>query len=119
MHMLRFLGLWLGGLIVLTACAGTAVPPTPTATAPPTAVPDLTDKYAEYELVDILPRDAITAIDNPLFVTIEEADATYEDDELVIGVEFDGEVRAYSVPFLSDHEVVNDTINGRKIAITW
>ena len=40
-------------------------------------------------------------------------------DELVIGVEIDGDARAYSIPYLSGHEIVNDTVAGRKIAVTW
>jgi hypothetical protein len=66
-----------------------------------------------------LPRDAIPAIDEPQFLTVAEADAIYDPDELVIGVEFNGEARAYSVPLLSNHEIVNDTVGGVKIAVTW
>jgi hypothetical protein len=50
---------------------------------------------------------------------LEEADEWYDDDELVIGVEIDGDARAYSIPYLSGHEIVNDTVAGRKIAVTW
>lgn len=77
------------------------------------------DKYDEYEIVTLLPRDAIPAIDNPQFVSAEAANEAYDPDELVIGVEFNGEARAYSVPFLSSHEIVNDTVGGVKIAVTW
>ena len=73
----------------------------------------------EYELVTLLPRDAIPAIDNPQFLTADEAEAFYDADELILGVEFDGDARAYSVPFLSAHEIVNDTVGGVKIAVTW
>ena len=73
----------------------------------------------EYELVTLLPRDAIPAIDNPQFLTAAEADAFYDADELIIGVEFDGDARAYSIPLLSSHEIVNDTVGGVKIAVTW
>ena len=41
------------------------------------------------------------------------------DDELVIGVSIDGDHRAYSVPHLSRHEIVNDVVGGRPIAVTW
>ena len=76
-------------------------------------------KYADLEIVTLLPPDAIPAIDDPVFLSAVEADAVYDPDELVIGVVFDGDARAYSVPFLSGHEIVNDTVGGRKIAITW
>ncbi len=55
----------------------------------------------------------------PQFLTIAEADEFYDPDELVMGVTFNGEARAYSIPFLSNHEIVNDTVGGVKIAVTW
>ncbi len=77
------------------------------------------EKYADYEIVTLLPRDAIPAIDDPQFVSADEANDAYDPDELILGVEFNGEARAYSVPFLSGHEIVNDTVGGVKIAVTW
>ena len=70
-------------------------------------------------IVTLLPRDAIPAIDNPSFLSVTEADLEYDPDELVLGVSFNGEARAYSVPLLSGHEIVNDTVGGVKIAVTW
>ena len=70
-------------------------------------------------MITLLPRDAIPAIDNPQFLDANEANEFYDPDELIIGVEFNGEARAYSVPFLSNHEIVNDTVGGVKIAVTW
>jgi hypothetical protein len=63
--------------------------------------------------------DAIPAIFDPVFLTAEEADEVYAPEELVLGVEFGGDARAYSIPLLSRHEIVNDEIGGRKIAVTW
>ncbi len=80
--------------------------------APPTA-------ERELEIITLLPKDGIPAIDNPVFISAAEADLQYEPDELVIGVQFDGDARAYSIPMLSSHEIVNDTVGGRKIAVTW
>ena len=73
----------------------------------------------EYELVTLLPKDAIPSIDNPSFVSGVDADLQYEGDELVLGVEIDGDARAYSIPFLSGHEIVNDVVGGQPIAVTW
>ncbi len=75
--------------------------------------------YADLEIVTLLPRDAIPAIDNPQFLSVEDADEFYDPDELVMGVSFNGDSRAYSAPFLSNHEIVNDTVGGVKIAVTW
>ncbi|VAW34332.1 hypothetical protein MNBD_CHLOROFLEXI01-2964 [hydrothermal vent metagenome] len=88
---------------------------------PPTAVPERisAEKYADFEMITLLPRDGIPAIDNPQFLSVSEANEFYDSDELIIGVEFNGDARAYSVPFLSNHEIVNDTVGGVKIAVTW
>ncbi len=73
----------------------------------------------EVEMVTRLARDAIPAIDNPEFYSIERANQDYRDNELVIGVEINGDARAYSVPHLSSHEIVNDTVGNVPIAVTW
>jgi hypothetical protein len=75
--------------------------------------------YDAYEIVTLLPQDAIPAIDNPKFISATDAAGSYAADELIIGVEFNGDARAYSVPLLSSHEIVNDTVGGVKIAVTW
>lgn len=98
------------------AATETAVVPTPTEDV--AEVVDPSD-YEAYEIVTLLRRDAIPAIDEPTFLTAEDAAAEYAPDELVMGVVFEGEARAYSVPHLSGHEIVNDNVAGVKIAVTW
>ena len=118
--------------LILAACTGAGTVeslPTPEPTTTPAAgrpeIGDVgstripADKYADLEIVTLLPRDAIPAIDDPQFLSSAEADDFYDPNELVIGVEFEGDARAYSVPFLSNHEIVNDTVSGVKIAVTW
>ncbi len=73
----------------------------------------------ELTIVTLLPRDGIPAIDDPVFLDAAEADEEYAPEELVIGVEFNGEARAYSIPLLSSHEIVNDVVGGENIAVTW
>lgn len=73
----------------------------------------------ELEIVELLPFDAIPAIDAPRYWSREDADEVYAEDEPVIGLEIQGEARAYSLPFLSRHEIVNDTVGGRAISVTW
>jgi hypothetical protein len=90
--------------------------PTETPTETPTAEPTPGD---EYEIVTLLPPDAIRAIDSPEFYALKEADEEYQAGELVLGVEFEGDARAYSVGMLSRREIVNDTVGGRPIAVTW
>ena len=78
----------------------------------------------ELEIVTLLPFDAIPAIFNPTFVSVAEAQQggagkRYSPDEKILGIEINGDVRAYSVPMLSRHEVVNDTVGGVPVAVTW
>lgn len=88
--------------------------------APANRQKEQTDRAAPtYNIVTLLPPDAIPAIDYPTFVTGVEADKQYQPDELVLGVEINGDARAYSIPYLSGHEIVNDTVGGEPIAVTW
>ena len=70
-------------------------------------------------MVTLLPKDAISSIDFPEFYAVPKADMEYEPEEFVIGVVIDDEARAYSTALLDNHEIVNDTVGGRKIAVTW
>lgn len=71
------------------------------------------------EILSALPEDAIRSIDRPKFVSGKKADKQMGDDEPVIGLEIDGEARAYPLYVLSSHEIVNDVIAGRPVAVTW
>jgi hypothetical protein len=73
----------------------------------------------ELDIITLLPKDAIRSIDNPEFYEVSEADREYADEELVLGVIIDGDARAYSTGLLSGHEIVNDVVGGRPIAVTW
>ncbi len=73
----------------------------------------------EDEIRTLLPKDGIPSIDDPKFATAKEADKFMKPDEMVIGVNIGGDRRAYSVPLLSSHEIVNDVVGGRKVAVTW
>ena len=64
-----------------------------------------------------LPRDAINPVYDPVFVPA--AEVGWPDDELVIGVDLDGEARAYPVGFLTWREIVNDTHRGIPTLVTW
>ena len=71
------------------------------------------------EPVQVLPRDAIPAIDDPRFESVAEADRYLADNELMIGLVGETEQRAYSTWQLDRHEIVNDVFEGRPIAVTW
>ena len=73
----------------------------------------------DLEIITLLGFDAIPAILEPEFVDAAQAGEWLEDDDLVIGVSINGDSRAYSVPMLSAHEIVNDVVGGAPIAVTW
>jgi hypothetical protein len=64
-------------------------------------------------------HDRIPAIDEPEFVSAEEGDGYLAPGDQVIGVNVGGEARAYPVEFLNGREVVNDSLGGGPIAVTW
>lgn len=63
-------------------------------------------------------RDCIPSIDNPKYVSAKDA-VHVADDAIVITLSYKGEYRAYPARILDQHEIVNDTIAGDPIAITW
>ena len=128
--------------------AATAPPSVATATSTPTPSPEATgsestdgetDEEGAYlgaqgadslaqELVingrtvvmwEIVGKDSIPAIFEPEFISADEANEILDDDDLVIGVSINGESHAYGISFLSSHEIVNDVVGGRPIAVTW
>ena len=40
-------------------------------------------------------------------------------EELVIGLSINGDSRAYPINILSRHEIVNDVVGGKPVAVTW
>ncbi|MFB6311737.1 MAG: DUF3179 domain-containing protein, partial [Salinirussus sp.] len=62
-------------------------------------------------------QDCIQAIDDPTFVS--PSDVSIAGDARVIGLEVDGEARAYPLARLAGHEIVNDRIDGRPVAVTY
>lgn len=73
----------------------------------------------EFDLVTLLPFDAIRSIEDPIHLERSRADELYKPDELILGIDINGDARAYSVPLLSRHEVVNDVVGGQPVAVTW
>jgi len=63
-------------------------------------------------------RDGIPSVDNPQFTNVNNA-SYLQDNDLVIGINIGGTIRAYPHPILDWHEIVNDDISGQKTAITY
>ena len=64
------------------------------------------------------PCDCIPAVDNPEVTTASEATWLREDD-IVFGVEVNGEYRAYPRQIMEVREMVNDTLGGRDLGIPY
>jgi hypothetical protein len=63
-------------------------------------------------------KDGIPSIDNPQFVTVQEA-TFLSDDDLVVGIFQNGVARAYPHIVLDWHEVVNDEISGSFFTLNY
>ena len=66
----------------------------------------------------ICPRGCIPALDQPS-VTSAEGGSWYPDDEFVFGIVIGQQARAYPKNIMEVHEMVNDTLGGRNIAIPY
>ena len=65
------------------------------------------------------PPDGIPSIDNPKFISVQEASKFLEDSELVLGLNINGDIRAYPLQILVWHEIVNDEVGGVPVAVTY
>lgn len=64
-------------------------------------------------------KDGIPSIDTPSLVTASEADGFLDDADPGIGLTVEGESRFYPYRILVWHEIVNDTIKGSPVLITY
>jgi hypothetical protein len=103
------------------------VPPSPKERGPSGLRLILGDKVANLpepaiSLTELLsggpPPDGIPSIDKPVF---ERADAVHfvADTEPVLALTIDGEARAYPVQIAIWHEIINDTVGGVPVAVTY
>ncbi len=63
--------------------------------------------------------DCIPSIDDPTYQSADAADGWLNEDDMVIGIEVDGETRAYPLRILNVHEIVNDEVGGTPVAVTY
>ncbi len=63
-------------------------------------------------------KDGIPALSNPRFVTVSQANYL-SDNDLVVGYRNGNDIRAYSHNILNWHEIVNDDVNGHKLAVVY
>jgi hypothetical protein len=65
------------------------------------------------------PKDGIPALDAPAFESIASARDWLVDRSPVISLEVDGAARAYPLAILMWHEIVNDTLGGVPVVVTF
>ena len=75
--------------------------------------------FAENAVSGGPPKDGIPSIDDPNFDSAAEGDEDLDPEDPVFGVEIDGDARAYRQDVLVHHEIVNDTVGGRNVAVSY
>ncbi len=100
-----------------------AIPTTETAVTAPANIPDqfainrrIIDEE-DYRLSGMIPFDGIPPVYDPIFVAAQDSPLT--DDELVMGVAWGGEAKAYPISVMRHREMVNDELGGIPTLVTW
>ena len=65
------------------------------------------------------PKDGIPSIDDPKFVNVDEAQEFLSDSDVGLGVTYKGESRFYPYQILVWHEIINDTVAGDPLLVTY
>lgn len=64
-------------------------------------------------------KDGIPSIDDPQFLSVQDANEIYNDSEVGLGIEINGDARFYPYQVLVWHEIVNDTVGGEPTLVTY
>jgi uncharacterized protein DUF3179 len=70
------------------------------------------------DIQTVIPQDGIPAVDEPHFDAASEVD-WLADQEPVVALEIDGDAHAYPLQIMTWHEIVNDTVGGVPVAVTF
>ena len=65
------------------------------------------------------PKDGIPAVDEPRFISVDEANRFLGKNEPVAVVRLNGQTKAYPLQILIWHEIVNDEVGGRPVTVTY
>jgi hypothetical protein len=65
------------------------------------------------------PKDGIPALDRPRFVSVSQGNRWLSDREPVVALVEREEAKAYPLQILLWHEIVNDVVGGRPVAVTY
>ena len=100
-------------LLLAVACTGADLE-SPRATAPAEGVPVLSAP-----IIPDVPKDAIPPLDSPKYENPDEVSDWLTDDDLILGVAFDGDARAYPIRIMNWHEIVNERIGNQDVVVTY
>jgi hypothetical protein len=94
--------------------------------AGPSALDDMRADEFPAALIDIdeiisggPPPDGIPPIEDPVFLPVIDNIDILDPDESVVALEIDGDARAYPVRAMIWHEIVNDTVGGVPVTVTY
>src|SRR5262252_3905340 len=123
-----------GALLLASACGpGGPAPPSARVPAKPSATPQ-TEQFSRHgwqtkfdrHSVPLSeresggpPKDGIPALDHPTFVGVAEANGWLKPIEPVIALTVGGQSRAYPLQILVWHEIVNDSVGGVPVTVTF
>ena len=65
------------------------------------------------------PKDGIPSIDDPKFIDTVEGNSYVSNEEVGLGLEVNGDARFYPYNILVWHEIVNDTVGGEPVLVTY
>jgi hypothetical protein len=65
------------------------------------------------------PLDGIPSIDAPKFVSIEDGNKFLTDSDKILGLNINGDIRAYPLQIMVWHEIVNDFVGEIPVAVTY
>jgi hypothetical protein len=114
-----------GGAATVASAVGLGCTLLPQETPPPGTTVEFNTDFSKHcvhysEILSGGPvKDGIPAIDTPKFVTVGAADAWLRPVEPVIAFQVGGDARAYPIQILIWHEIVNDTVGGVPVVITF
>lgn len=108
-------------VLLLTTSLATADSASAEPETPPKTLNGFVLSPSSIPIREILPggpeRDDIPALDFP--VTVRPHEAPWDDGDMMIGVSLGGEARAYPIAMMTWHELVNDTVGGREILVSF
>lgn len=71
------------------------------------------------EITVVLPPDMIPAVDDPSFISVDDADEWMTDDDLSAVLTLGSVIRVYPFKILVAHEIINDNVAGTPVLVTY